>query len=82
MKLRRRLSQAQGGLDETGEKPNLALAEVVSGTRPGPEEAYRKRDSLSCHAEHSSAVLNAGYSCFRDPILERTGGVERYKRAV
>ena len=33
MKLRRRLSQVQVGLDETGEKQNLALADVVSDTR-------------------------------------------------
>jgi RNA polymerase sigma-70 factor (ECF subfamily) len=44
MKLRRRLSQVQVGLDETSEKQNLALADVVSDTRPGPEEAFRERE--------------------------------------
>ena len=44
MKLRRRLSQVQVGLDETGEKQNLARADVVSDTRPDPEEAFRERE--------------------------------------
>jgi len=35
MKFRRRLSQVQVGLDETGTKQNLALADVVSDTRLG-----------------------------------------------
>src|SRR5580692_6995344 len=44
MKLRRRLPQVQVGLDEAGEKQNLALADVVSDTRPDPEDAYRQRE--------------------------------------
>lgn len=44
MKLRRRLSQVPVGLDETGEKQNLALADLVSDTRPDPEEAFRERE--------------------------------------
>src|SRR5690348_6832109 len=43
MKLRRRPSQAQISLDETGEEQNVSLADRVSDTRPGPEEWYRKR---------------------------------------
>src|SRR6201993_5091029 len=43
MKLRRRLTSGQYALDETDGQPDL-LEEVVSDTRPGPEEAYRKRE--------------------------------------
>jgi RNA polymerase sigma-70 factor (ECF subfamily) len=45
MKLRRRLPQVQVGLDEAGEKQNLGLADLVADTRPGPEDAYRQRET-------------------------------------
>ena len=44
IKLRRRLPQVQLGLDEAGEKQPIGLADVVSDTRPGPEDAYRQRE--------------------------------------
>jgi RNA polymerase sigma-70 factor (ECF subfamily) len=44
MKLRRRLPHVQVGLDETGEKEDLGLSDLVSDTRPGPEDAYRLRE--------------------------------------
>lgn len=44
MKLRRRLPQVQIGLDETGENQNLALADLLWDTRPGPEESFRARE--------------------------------------
>src|SRR5215469_3755262 len=43
MKLRRRLGSVQLTLDETDGQQHLSL-EDVSDTRPGPEEAYRKRE--------------------------------------
>jgi RNA polymerase sigma-70 factor, ECF subfamily len=44
MRLRRRLPQVQVSLDETSENQNISLADVVSDTRPGPEDAYRQRE--------------------------------------
>ena len=44
MKLRRRLSKVHVGLDETSGEQKVALADVVSDTRPGPEDAYRQRE--------------------------------------
>ena len=43
MKLRRRPPQVQVALDEPCGEQNLPPVDVVSDTRPGPEEAYRKR---------------------------------------
>ena len=43
MKLRRRLPQVQVALDEPCSEQNLCPAEMVSDTRPDPEEVYRKR---------------------------------------
>ena len=43
MKLRRRLAPVQLALDETDGQQDL-LEDVVSDTRPGPEEAYRERE--------------------------------------
>ncbi len=60
MKLRRRPSQAQISLDETGEEQNVSLADMVSDTRPGPEEWYRKRqiaETLACATSRLSPVL-------------------------
>jgi len=53
MKAPRRLSQVQVALDEPWGEQNLSLAKTLSGTRPDPEEAYRKRQNCekagSCH---------------------------------
>ena len=43
MKLRRRLTSVQLALDETDGQQDF-LEDIVSDTRPGPEEAYRKRE--------------------------------------
>ena len=43
MKLRRRLPQVQVALDEPCGEQSLPPADMVSDTRPGPEELYRKR---------------------------------------
>jgi RNA polymerase sigma-70 factor (ECF subfamily) len=43
MKLRRRPHQVQVALDEPCGEQNLPTADMVSDTRPGPEEVYRKR---------------------------------------
>jgi RNA polymerase sigma-70 factor, ECF subfamily len=44
IKLRRRATQVQIALDETFREQNLSLADVLSDTRPDPEQAYRKRE--------------------------------------
>jgi hypothetical protein len=53
IKLRRRLSQVQLVLDEPCGEQNLSLADIVSDTRPDPEETHRKRQIAkkagSCH---------------------------------
>ena len=43
MKLRRRLTSVQLALDETDGQQDF-LEDIVSDKRPGPEEAYRKRE--------------------------------------
>lgn len=43
MKLRRRFGRVYLALDETNGQ-DFTLAEMLSDTRPGPEEAYRKRE--------------------------------------
>jgi len=43
MKLRRRSPQVQVALDEPCSEQNLSPADMVSDTRPDPEEMYRKR---------------------------------------
>jgi len=43
MKLRRRFPQVQVALDEPCGEQNLSPADLVSDTRPDPEEVYRKR---------------------------------------
>ena len=43
MKLRRRSPQMQVALDEPCSEQNLSPADIVSDTRPDPEEVYRKR---------------------------------------
>jgi RNA polymerase sigma-70 factor, ECF subfamily len=44
MKLRRRLSHVQIGLDETGGEETLSVADMLSDTRPDPEQVCRKRE--------------------------------------
>jgi len=44
MKLRRRWTQLQTASGETGLDQNLSLADLVSDTRPTPEEVYRRRE--------------------------------------
>src|ERR1700739_3178331 len=44
MKLRRRLASVQLALDETDGQQDLSLENTVSDTRPGPEEAYCRRE--------------------------------------
>jgi RNA polymerase sigma-70 factor, ECF subfamily len=63
MKLRRRLTSAQFALDETDGQQNLPLENTVSDTRPGPEEAYRKREIAETLAEATSRL---------SPTLRRT----------
>jgi len=43
MKLRRRFPPVQVALDEPCSEQNLSLADMMSDTRPDPEEAYRKQ---------------------------------------
>ena len=43
MKLRRRFPHVQVALDEPCGEQNLSPADLVSDTRPDPEEVYRKR---------------------------------------
>jgi RNA polymerase sigma-70 factor, ECF subfamily len=52
MKLRRRSSHLQIALDETDGERNVSVAEVVSDTRPDPEEVYSTR-------EFAEALTNA-----------------------
>jgi RNA polymerase sigma-70 factor (ECF subfamily) len=56
MKLRRRLSQVQIALDETGGEQNVSVADMLSDTRPGPEEAYRKREIAETLAHATSRL--------------------------
>jgi hypothetical protein len=56
MKLRRRLSQVQLVLDEPCAEQNLSLADMVSDTRPDPEEAHRKRQIAKKLAHATSRV--------------------------
>src|ERR1700747_991004 len=63
MKLRRRPSQLQISLDETGDEQNVSLADMVSDKRPGPEESYRKRQIAETLAYATSRL---------SPVLRRT----------
>jgi len=63
MKLRRRLGSVQLTLDETDGQQHPSL-EDVSDTRPGPEEAYRKREvaeTLSHAISGLSPILGATF---------------------
>jgi RNA polymerase sigma-70 factor (ECF subfamily) len=44
MTLRRRLASVQLALDETDRWEDRPLEDIVSDTRPGPEQAYRGRE--------------------------------------
>ncbi len=55
MKLRRRLTSVQLALDEIDGKQDL-LEDIVSDTRPGPEEAYREREIAETLAHATSRL--------------------------
>src|SRR5262250_1212768 len=57
MKLRKRLASVQLALDETDGGQDLMLENIVPDTRPGPEEAYRKREIAETLA-HAIALLS------------------------
>jgi RNA polymerase sigma-70 factor, ECF subfamily len=56
MKLRRRSRQVRVALDEPCGEQNLSLADIVSDTRPDPEEAYRKRQIAKALARATSRL--------------------------
>ena len=56
MKLRRRLTSVQLPLDETDGQQDLPLGNIVSDTRPGPEEAYREREIAVTLAQATSRL--------------------------
>jgi RNA polymerase sigma-70 factor (ECF subfamily) len=55
MKLRRRFGRVYLALDETNGQ-DFMLAEMLSDTRPGPEEAYRKREIVEQVAQATSRL--------------------------
>jgi len=55
MKVRRRLASVQFVLDETDRQQDL-LEDIVSDTRPGPEEAYREREIAETLAQATSRL--------------------------
>ncbi len=55
MKLRRRFGRVYLALDQTNSQ-NFTLAEMLSDTRPGPEEAYRKREIAEQLAQATSRL--------------------------
>jgi RNA polymerase sigma-70 factor, ECF subfamily len=55
MKLRQRLASVQLALDETDGQQDL-LEDIVSDTRPGPEEAYREREIAETLAHATSRL--------------------------
>src|SRR5215813_14048137 len=63
MKLRKRLASVQLALDEMDGGQDLMLENIVPDTRPGPEEAYRKREIAETLA-HAISLLS--------PTLRRT----------
>jgi RNA polymerase sigma-70 factor (ECF subfamily) len=62
MKLRRRLPQVQIPLDETDGEQHLSVVDIVSDTRPDPEQVYRKREMAETVAYATSRL---------SPILRR-----------
>src|SRR5258708_39990488 len=72
MKLRRRPSQAQISLDETGEQQNVSLADMVSDTRPGPDEWYSKRplaETLACVTSRLSTRFDTTFQLRASDVL-------------
>jgi len=65
MRLRRRLTSMQLPLDETDGHQDLALENTVSDTRPGPEEAYRKREIAETLAQATSRLSPALRTTFQ-----------------
>jgi RNA polymerase sigma-70 factor (ECF subfamily) len=63
MKLRRRLSQVQIALDETRGERNVSVADMMSDTRPDPEEVYSTREIAETLADATSRL---------SPTLRRT----------
>jgi RNA polymerase sigma-70 factor, ECF subfamily len=63
MKLRRRSRQVQFVLDETLRDQQISLADLVSDTRPGPEQVYRNREMAGTLARATSGL---------SPILRMT----------
>ena len=63
MKLRRRLSPVQIALEETVGEQNVSVADMVSDTRPDPEEVCRKREIAETLADATSRL---------SPTLRRT----------
>jgi RNA polymerase sigma-70 factor (ECF subfamily) len=55
MKLRRRLASVQLALDETDGQQEF-LEDIVSDTRPGPEETYREREIAETLAQATSRL--------------------------
>ena len=55
MKLRRRFGRVYLALDQTDGK-DFTLAEMLSDTRPGPEETYRKREIVERLAQATSRL--------------------------
>jgi RNA polymerase sigma-70 factor (ECF subfamily) len=55
MKLRRRFGRVYLAIDQTDGK-DFTLAEMLSDTRPGPEEAYRKREVAEKLAQATSRL--------------------------
>jgi RNA polymerase sigma-70 factor (ECF subfamily) len=55
MKLRRRFGRVYLALDQTNGQ-DFTLAEMLSDTRPGPEEAYRKREVAEKLAQATSRL--------------------------
>lgn len=63
MLLRRRLPQAHIALDETNGEQNISVADMVSDTRPNPEQMYHKREIAETLAQATSRL---------SPTLRRT----------
>jgi RNA polymerase sigma-70 factor (ECF subfamily) len=63
MTLRRRSSRAQVALYETDGEQNVSVADMLSDTRPDPEQIYREREIAETLANATSRL---------SPILHRT----------
>jgi RNA polymerase sigma-70 factor, ECF subfamily len=57
MKLRKRLASVQLALDEMDGRLDRMLEDIVPDTRPGPEEAYRKRETAETLADAISRLF-------------------------